>query len=179
MKILKMKLENFQGVKELEIDPQGESSAIYGDNGTGKSTVYNAFTWLMYGKPSTTEKNYTPKTTGSHNLHHSVEMTVELADGSEMVLKKDYHEVYKTIKGICPVCGKENWICKSLAMEMGINTGVGRCLGCDTFLHITYNPERQEMDLERFEDYQNSKKARDDVDKIAGNVGYGGQDDAE
>lgn len=69
MKILKMKLENFQGVKELEIDPQGESSAIYGDNGTGKSTVYNAFTWLMYGKPSTTEKNYTPKTTGSHNLH--------------------------------------------------------------------------------------------------------------
>ena len=25
-------------------------------------------------------------------------MTVELADGSEMVLKKDYHEVYKTIK---------------------------------------------------------------------------------
>ena len=56
MKILKMRLENFQGVKELEIDPQGESSAIYGDNGTGKSTVYNAFTWLMYGKPSTTER---------------------------------------------------------------------------------------------------------------------------
>ena len=55
MKILKMRLENFQGVKELEIDPQGESSAIYGDNGTGKTTVYNAFTWLMYGKPSTTE----------------------------------------------------------------------------------------------------------------------------
>ena len=99
MKILKMKLENFQGVKELELDPRGESCAIYGDNGTGKSTVYNAFTWLMYGKPSTQEKNYTPKTTGSHNLHHSVEMTVELADGSEMVLKKDFHEVYKTMKG--------------------------------------------------------------------------------
>lgn len=55
MKILKMKLENFQGVKELEIDPQGESSAIYGDNGTGKSTVYNAFTWLMYGNLFNTE----------------------------------------------------------------------------------------------------------------------------
>lgn len=81
------------------------------------------------------------------------------------------------IKEFARCVGKKNWICKSLAMEMGINTGVGRCLGCDTFLHITYNPERQEMDLERFEDYQNSKKARDDVDKIAGNVGYGGQDD--
>lgn len=99
MKILKMKLENFQGVKELEIEPNGESCSIYGDNGTGKSTVYNAFTWMMYGKPSTQEKNYTPKTTGSHNLHHSVEMVVELADGSHMTLKKDFHEVYKTIKG--------------------------------------------------------------------------------
>ena len=34
----------------------------------------------------------------------------------------------------------------------------------------------QEMDLEKVKDYQDSKKARDDVDKIAGNVGYGGQD---
>ena len=72
--------------------------------------------------------------------------------------------------------GKENWICKSIAMEMGINTGHGACLGCKTFLHITFNPERQEMDLERFEDYEKSQKARDDVDKIAGNLGYGGQD---
>ena len=104
------------------------------------------------------------------------EIIDRMAQDTESHEPKDTRQRYK---GICPVCGKENWFCKSLAMEMGINTGVGRCLGCDTFLHITYNPERQEMDLERFEDYQNSKKARDDVDKIAGNVGYGGQDDAE
>ena len=104
------------------------------------------------------------------------EIIDRMAQDTESHEPKDTRQRYK---GICPVCGKENWICKSLAMEMGINTGVGRCLGCDTFLRITYNPERQEMDLERFEDYQNSKKARDDVDKIAGNVGYGGQDDAE
>lgn len=99
MRILRMKLENFQGIRELEIQPDGESCSIYGDNGTGKSTIYNAFTWLMYGKPSTQEKNYTPKTTGSHNLHHSVEMDVRMADGSMITLKKDYHEVYKTVKG--------------------------------------------------------------------------------
>jgi DNA repair exonuclease SbcCD ATPase subunit len=51
MKILKMKLENFQGVKEFELEPDSESCSVYGDNGTGKSTIYNAFTWLMYGKP--------------------------------------------------------------------------------------------------------------------------------
>ena len=62
---------------------------------------------------------------------------------------KENENTRKRYKGVCPVCGKENWIC---------------------------NPERQEMDLERFEDYEKSQKARDDVDKIAGNLGYGGQD---
>ena len=30
-------------------------------------------------------------------------------------------------KGICPECGRELWICKSIFMEMGINQGAGRC----------------------------------------------------
>lgn len=56
-------------------------------------------------------------------------------------------------KGICPVCGKTNWICKSIAMELGVNTGIGHCLGCNTFLNVKFNEERQEMDLEIYEDY--------------------------
>ena len=99
MKILKIKLENFQGIKKLEFDMQGKDCSIYGDNGTGKSTIYNAFTWLMYGKPSTQEKNYTPKTIGSHKLNHVVELTLQLDTGAEMVLKKDFHEIYKTVRG--------------------------------------------------------------------------------
>lgn len=34
------------------------------------------------------------------------------------------------------------------------NVGSGTCPDCETFLHIIFNPEREEMDLERFEDYQ-------------------------
>ena len=94
-----MKLENFQGVKTLELDMQGKDCQIYGDNGTGKSTIYNAFTWLMYGKPSTQEKNYTPKTTGSHKLNHIVELILQLDTGAVIVLKKDFHEIYKTVRG--------------------------------------------------------------------------------
>lgn len=62
---------------------------------------------------------------------------------------KEYEDARKRYKGVCPVCGKENWICKSIAMEMGINTGHGACLGCKTFLHITFNPERQERQRHR------------------------------
>ena len=36
----------------------------------------------------------------------------------------------------------------------GANVGSGTCPDCETFLHIIFNPEREEMDLERFEDYQ-------------------------
>lgn len=64
--------------------------------------------------------------------------------------KEDKRPKYR---GICPVCGKEMWICKSWAMEMGINTGAGTCPGCGTLMHITFNADREEMDLERFEDY--------------------------
>lgn len=99
MKILRMRLENFQGVKQFDIAPDGQSCSLYGDNGTGKSTVYNAFTWLMYGKPSTGEKNYTPKTTGSHHLRHAVEMAAEAEGGTIVTLRKDFHEVYKTVRG--------------------------------------------------------------------------------
>lgn len=36
----------------------------------------------------------------------------------------------------------------------GANVGSGTCPDCETFLHIIFNTEREEMDLERFEDYQ-------------------------
>ena len=51
------------------------------------------------------------------------EIIDRMAQDTESHEPKDTRQRYK---GICPVCGKENWICKSLAMEMGINTGVGR-----------------------------------------------------
>lgn len=99
MRILEMRLENFQGVRKFGFSPGGKSCSIYGDNGTGKTTLYNAFCWVLYGRPSTDEKNYTPKTTGSHGLNHSVEMVVEYGSGRRMTLRKDFHEVYKTRRG--------------------------------------------------------------------------------
>ncbi len=63
-------------------------------------------------------------------------------------MEKDKRPRYK---GICPECGHELWICKSIFMEMGINQGAGRCLNCNTLLRIQFNEERQEMDLARME----------------------------
>ena len=99
MVIKKLTLENFKGIKSFELAPDGKNISVYGDNGSGKTSLYDAFCWLLYGKPSTDEKNFTPQTIGTHNLVYSVSGVFGLDDGKEITLKKDYHEVYKTQRG--------------------------------------------------------------------------------
>ena len=103
MKILDIKLSNFQGIASMEISLGGKSASIFGDNGTGKTTIFNAITWLLFDKPSTGAKNWTPKTRGAdgekHNLEHSVTATFVLQDGSRVMLGKTLREVYKKKRG--------------------------------------------------------------------------------
>lgn len=104
MKLLKLSLTNFQGIPHAEFDFDGQSASIYGTNGTGKTTVFNAMTYLLFDKASTGERNYTPKTTDHdgndvHFLNHIVEAVFQKEDGSRITLKKDYHEKYKTKRG--------------------------------------------------------------------------------
>ena len=103
MKLLTLKLENFQGLKAEEFNFNGHSASIYGDNATGKTTVFNAMTWLLFGKASTGAKNFTPKTKGPdgdlHYLDHAAEATFKLQDGRVITLRKVFHEVYKKKRG--------------------------------------------------------------------------------
>ena len=41
----------------------------------------------------------------------------------------------------CPKCEHKQFLHKSMAMEMGINTGSGSCLKCKTFLHLEITPD--------------------------------------
>lgn len=99
MKLLKIKLQNFQGVKDAEFDFGGKSASIYGDNATGKTTVFNAFTWLLFDKASTGAKNFSPKTEGTHDLDYVAEALIETDDGAQVDLRKVFHEVYKKKRG--------------------------------------------------------------------------------
>lgn len=98
MNIKTLKLENFAGVSDLSIDFDSKNTFIYGDNGTGKTTVFNSFTWLLTGKASTGAANFTPKTEGTHGLEHSVTATI-VSDDKEFTLKRTFHEVYKKKRG--------------------------------------------------------------------------------
>ncbi len=102
MKLLTLKLENFQGLKAEEFRLDGYSASIYGDNATGKTTIFNAMTWLLFDKASTGAKNFTPKTrdaTGDlHYLNHAVEAQFDV-EGRVLTLKKVFRENYKKKRG--------------------------------------------------------------------------------
>lgn len=64
--ILNMQLLNFKGVRNLNVD-FGHVTNILGDNGTGKTTVFDAFTWLLFGKNSEDAKDFNVKTLDKDN----------------------------------------------------------------------------------------------------------------
>lgn len=102
MRLISLTLKNFQGVKDLTITPNGKDFAVYGDNGTGKTTIFNAFTWLLFDKPSTGAKNFTPKTKTSdgdvHGLDHTASAVLEHG-GKRISLTKTFREIYKKERG--------------------------------------------------------------------------------
>lgn len=99
MRIRYLTLANFRGVKKKALDMNAQKVTIYGKNGTGKTTLANAVSYLLTDSPATGEKDFSPKTAGSHNLNHVAEMNLETAEGKEVTIKKDFHEVWKKKRG--------------------------------------------------------------------------------
>jgi len=99
MKILRLSLMNFRGIKSSHIDFRGKDTDIYGANGVGKTTIANAICYLLIDRPATEEKEFNPKTAGLKEAHHIAEMRVKLESGEEMTLKKDFYEKYTKKKG--------------------------------------------------------------------------------
>ncbi len=52
MKIHKIEIHNIRGVRDLIIEPEGNSFVVYGPNGSGKSAIVDAIEFLFTGKIS-------------------------------------------------------------------------------------------------------------------------------
>lgn len=104
MKLKAMKLLNFQSFKEFEFIPDGKDCSVYGDNGTGKTTLYNALCWLLFDKPSNEEKSWSPKTYDKDGneipkLEHSVWAEFELDALGTITFEKVLSEKWVTKRG--------------------------------------------------------------------------------
>ena len=106
IKIKSLRLENFKCHKFLMLNFNGGDASIYGDNATGKSSVYDALTWLLFGKDSkgNGEKNIEIKPLDEHGdvRDHLAETAVEavlLVDGGEITLRRTLKEVWTNKRG--------------------------------------------------------------------------------
>lgn len=103
MKLLKLKLQNFKGIKNSEFDFGGINATIYGDNATGKTTVFDSLCWLLFGKDSLDRADFEIKTIENgepiHKVNHEVEAEFLNDDGNSFTLRRVYREKYSSPRG--------------------------------------------------------------------------------
>lgn len=104
----RLTIHNFKGCANRTLELNGQNADIYGKNGVGKTTVYDAFTWLLFGKdsrgnaPGTKEFQIKPVGQGGEALDHSAVTEVEAVlsvSGQELTLKRTYFELWSKRRG--------------------------------------------------------------------------------
>lgn len=101
--ILRLTLLNFKGIRSLTVDFDEHETNIYGANAAGKTTVFDAFRWVLFGKDCQDRKDFNIKTIGAdgkpiERLPH--EVTADLVvDGEQITLKKCYVEKWTKKRG--------------------------------------------------------------------------------
>ncbi len=101
IKLIRMSIVNFKGIKNLEINFDGENTNIYGDNATGKTTIFDAFLWVLFNKNSAgnSDFGYKPFDLEGNEIHFlntEVEITLQIDN------------ISKTFKKVLT----ENWVKK-------------------------------------------------------------------
>lgn len=102
IKLKEITMQNFKGIKDLTIAFDGNMN-IYGDNGSGKTTILDAFLWCLFGKNSNNASNFNIKPLledGSevHNLEYKAELVFDI-DGDEKSFTKVYKENWTRKRG--------------------------------------------------------------------------------
>lgn len=103
MRLLSLHLRNFKGIQDFILDARGKSLDIHGDNATGKTTLFDAYLWLLFGKDSQGQSSFqiktlTPEGEPLHGLEHEVEGLFQI-NGQEISLRRVYHEVWTKRRG--------------------------------------------------------------------------------
>lgn len=103
IEIKRMHMINFKSFRDVEINFDGKITEIKGRNATGKTTVFDAFTWLLFGKNSDDRKDFCVKTVDREGnviprLPHEVSAVLSV-DGEEITLCRRLVEKWTKRRG--------------------------------------------------------------------------------
>lgn len=103
IRLTTIRIRNFKGIRELDITFDGKDMNVLGENGTGKTSIIDSFTWLLFGKDSLGRADFGIKPTDkAGNIIHQLETSVEAIfdiSGTEKVFKKTISEVWTRKRG--------------------------------------------------------------------------------
>lgn len=114
LKIRSLHMENFKGIKMLDVTFSGKTK-ISGQNAVGKTTIFDAFTWLLFNKNSAGEEKFNVRPLDKDGKRiDNVEIKVVAVldvDGKEVELSK---------------VQKQNWVKKrgtdTVALQGNVNS---------------------------------------------------------
>lgn len=94
---------NFKGFRDKTIEFNDTLTSICGDNGTGKTSIFDGFTWLLFGKDSQDRKSFDLKSLDENNvaipkLPHEVS-AVLIVDGETIELCRRFNEKWVKRRG--------------------------------------------------------------------------------
>ena len=106
-------LENFKGVKKQTYN-FSDKTKIFGRNASGKTSIYDAFLWAMFGVDSNWNSKFEVRPLDEngnkiHNVEISVTATLDI-DGKEKVFRR---------------VSKENWVLKRGSQDRTLQGNVG------------------------------------------------------
>lgn len=102
-------IENFKGIRELDVVFGDAETDIYGDNATGKTSVFDSIMWLVFGKDSRNQTVFgiKPLNTDGEVANHgtvtsaTLNLTVRTDDEAARTyeLRKEYSEKWTKRRG--------------------------------------------------------------------------------
>ncbi|EJD81244.1 AAA family ATPase [Staphylococcus epidermidis] len=103
LKIKKLSIENFAGLKNQVFEFNGNDARVYGANGTGKTTTATALQWLLFDKGlDGSTKSFNPVPLDENNEEeYELIPTVEVEldnNGKTLKIRKESHPKYTTNK---------------------------------------------------------------------------------
>lgn len=102
VKLLSIHIQNFKGCKDRNIE-FGEKTRIFGANATGKTTIFDSFKWLLFGRDSLGNSDFDVRPLDKDgkmidNIEISVEAKISVG-GDEYDLKKTQKQKWVKKRG--------------------------------------------------------------------------------